>query len=398
MLFRKLGLWVAMVGAGVGFAMASACGGSSTSNSNGGSGGAAGAAGSGTGGTSNAGAGGTTTDASAGSGGGSTGPTCDQPNSNCKLPPKDPGGPAADGTTPTVFAIKALYLGDTDRQGNASTTAWQDFGYNLDNLVSGINDTNHCTPQPGAPADIKQDGPGGVDNAFGKYVIPFVGNLAGNLSQTVDGDIDNGTFTVLVKFDNLGTAATESGVTGALYAGENLGHAPLWDGTDAWPVAPELLNNGDINDPKVTFPASYINNNTWVSGTNGTVSLSLSVQGQTLTININDAVVSMDIAADRSSATNGIIAGVINTQNLLDEVQKIAGSFSSSFCSSSAFDSIASVVKGFSDIMSDGTNGDPSKTCDGISIGIGFDASPAQLGSVAPVQPPPPNPCADAGP
>ena len=45
--------------------------------------------------------------------------------------------------------------------------------------------------------------------------------------------------------------------------------------------------------------------------------------------------------------------------------------------------------------MQDGTQ-DPTKTCDGISIGLGFDAELVQLGPIAPPAATP-NPCADAG-
>ena len=44
--------------------------------------------------------------------------------------------------------------------------------------------------------------------------------------------------------------------------------------------------------------------------------------------------------------------------------------------------------------MKDGTNGDPNKTCDGISIGLGFEASAALIGGVAPPAPPVVDPCA----
>jgi hypothetical protein len=43
--------------------------------------------------------------------------------------------------------------------------------------------------------------------------------------------------------------------------------------------------------------------------------------------------------------------------------------------------------------MKDGTQ-DPTATCDGISIGIGFDASVVQLGAIADPAPPATDPCA----
>jgi hypothetical protein len=45
-----------------------------------------------------------------------------------------------------------------------------------------------------------------------------------------------------------------------------------------------------------------------------------------------------------------------------------------------------------SDILQDGTQ-DPTLPCDGISIGLGFDAVLDQLGPMVAPKPPPPNPC-----
>ena len=44
--------------------------------------------------------------------------------------------------------------------------------------------------------------------------------------------------------------------------------------------------------------------------------------------------------------------------------------------------------------MADGTNGDPTKTCNAISIGLGFNAKAVKLGAVAPPAQPKPDPCA----
>ena len=49
-----------------------------------------------------------------------------------------------------------------------------------------------------------------------------------------------------------------------------------------------------------------------------------------------------------------------------------------------------------SDILTDGTQ-DPTKPCDGISIGLGFDGALVQLGTPVAPPPPPTNPCGDGG-
>ncbi len=98
--------------------------------------------------------------------------------------------------------------------------------------------------------------------------------------------------------------------------------------------------------------------------------------------------------ARTQAPSDGTIAGVIDTEQFISELAKVAGSFDTSLCSGSTFDSIAQQIRQASDIMSDGTNGDPSKTCDAISIGLGFNGHGVTLGDVAAPVTPPPDPCA----
>ena len=59
----------------------------------------------------------------------------------------------------------------------------------------------------------------------------------------------------------------------------------------------------------------------------------------------------------------------------------VAPELLSTCCNQAVFTSLITQIRQASDIMSDGTQ-DPRKTCDGISIGIGFDATQAQRGAV----------------
>ena len=164
-----------------------------------------------------------------------------------------------------------------------------------------------------------------------------------------------------------------------------------------WPVLPELLSNPtDINSAKVQFPDSYVTGGTWVSGSQGDLNLSLSISGYSLALKITKAVITADLSdvGSTAKATKGLIAGIIPTEQLISELKKIAGSFDKSMCEGSTFETIAQSIRGASDIMADGTNGDSSKTCDGISIGLGFEGVAVQLGGIAPAATPPDDPCA----
>jgi hypothetical protein len=215
----------------------------------------------------------------------------------------------------------------------------------------------------------------------------------------VNENIQSGSFTILVSIDGLGPDADYNPLPAKLYIGgglDDLGTPPKFDGTDAWPLFYEFLNNGDKNSPKVSFANAYLTDNTFVSGSQGDLTLSLSISGFTLNLKIAKAVISMDLNAAHDDAVNGIISGIIPTEDFVAELKKVAGAFDPGLCSGSTVESIANQVRQSSDILKDGTQ-DPSKDCDGITIGLGFTMSRAQLGDVLDPAPPSPDPCAAGG-
>ncbi len=96
----------------------------------------------------------------------------------------------------------------------------------------------------------------------------------------------------------------------------------------------------------------------------------------------------------RAASVEGTIAGVLETDVLTEEITKIVGGFDTSFCdpTNTTLKSILDQIRQASDIMKDGTQ-DPTKECDGISIGLGFNLKRVTLGDVAPPATPK-DPCA----
>jgi hypothetical protein len=329
-------------------------------------------------------------------------------------PPANPGGPTAAGASITVIAADKLLLGDTDPSGYPNASAWRSLGYNIDGLISTKNGTNHCKPQAGAsPSSVKTDGDNGIDNSFGSNLVPIFASLASNPSQTITDAMLNGSFTMLFRLDKLqdpGIAPNQTGIGAAYYAGAKFDvltdcfsspsdphcSPPKWNGTDSWPVLFEALASPNLDDSKVKFPSSYVSGGTWVSGSQATIVLTLAIQGFPLPLPITHAVVGMNIqgADSYAVATNGVIAGVIPTEQLISEFKKVAGGFDQSLCEGATFESIAQELRQASDIMQDGSNGDPNLTCDGISVGLGFEGKGASISGIAPPVPPPTDPCA----
>lgn len=325
-------------------------------------------------------------------------------------PPPDPPGRVVPPPPPeamacadmgTTQAVNELFLGDTKRDGTPDTTnAWKDYGFNLDGLTSKKESTNLCKPRAGgSKATVYPDGNEGIDNSFGKVILPIILGLASDLSTTANESIKEGDFTILL--DMASTGKDCSGAAGKLFAGAKLVDAmdmpliPKFDGSDEWPVSPELLSNPmDPTSSKIVFPQAYIAGNTWVSGTKGTVSIQLSISGFTVALDIQNAYVTLDLASGNASGTNGTIAGVLDTEQLVSQISKVAAAFDTSFCdpNSPTLVSILDQLRQASDILKDGTQ-DPAKECDGISIGLGFNTAAVKLGPVAKPGDPPPDPC-----
>jgi len=313
-------------------------------------------------------------------------------------PPTESAAAATCEGADAVMAMSQLFLGDTRRDGTSDPTgAWKLYGYDLDGRTSTKASEGLCKPRAGgSPAAVYPDGDEGRDNSFGKNILPVILGLSNDISVQANQAISDGEFTIMLSMEKLGTASECNGMTTKLYGGASLGAPPKWDGTDAWPLLPELLSNPmDPTSAKISFPNSYVVRDTWVSGSKGTVALSLSISGFTITLDINSAVITVDLDADRKGGTNGTIAGVIETEKLIEEISKVAAAFDESFCDpmSPTLQSILNQLRQASDIMKDGTQ-NPAVECDGISIGLGFNAELVTLGPVAMPAAPPPDPCA----
>ncbi len=309
------------------------------------------------------------------------------------LPPPPEGGLPGSGSV--VLALSRLYLGDTDRDGTPDqTNGWAQYGFDLDGKISTATSTDLCKPRNGAsPANVYPDGAGGIDNSFGKLILPILLGIASNISEQANARLSSGQYTLLVDLQALGAGAAQNPLLARMYAGANLGHAPLFDGTDLWPVDPASLSSpSDVTSALTQFPHGYLTADTWVGAPPTSLVVQLGVAGFNLPLAIGHATVAMALDATRTSATNGTIAGILPVSSLVEAIQQIAGSIDPELCSSPTITSVAEQITQAADILVDGTQ-DPAKPCDGISIGLGFDARVVQLGPIGPATPPPPNPC-----
>jgi len=391
-------VWSAAFGAAL---VVVGCGGESISSSNpGGSAGAAGNAGAG-GSGEQGGSGGSA--GVAGSAGTSTGGMAGVAGTGGIAGAAGSGGTGgATGDEPEAYAINKLLLGDTTPDGTPSATAWRDYGRDVDGQTSEPTSVDHCQLSPGAMMSVKQDGTNGIDNSFGANIMPVILGLDSGASAIVNQSIVNGDFTKLLQIEYLATGGASG--PASFYTGEAMSSPPAWDGDDAWPLACEgmtqcldagtpSLDQGNLS--LLTFPTTTITNGLWESGSQIDVDLGLPVMGFSLPMKVRLASLEaqFDSSSPPTSATSGMLSGVIDTEELVDAFRMAAGNISTSLCSGPTFDSIAAQLRAASDIMNDGTQ-QSGELCNGISIGMGFELQAARLGVVNDKRPEPVDPCA----
>lgn len=312
---------------------------------------------------------------------GSTAPAADT-----SIPARPSGARPASRSAPETYALDALFLGDVARDGHASPTAWERYGYDLDGLGTNASSDDVCTLRAGAPRATQTDGAGGVDNAFGALVVPIGETAAGDAlaSAWETAAIRAGAWTLELRFDDgLPSLATDVvGIRGTVFVGAPLATPPALDETTDWPVLPS----------PVTWTNAYATGGTFVSEPSELV-LPLDYGGVALPLAIHRAVVTFARdPGDPTRLVDGIIAGVLDTSELVATVRRFAGAISPRLCGTPS-DLVATEIERASDILRDGTNA-PGVPCDAISIGLGFTARRvANPTSVAPAPPTPPNPC-----
>lgn len=284
----------------------------------------------------------------------------------------------------TVLAVSELRFGD----GNSGE--WKKVGFNIDGLVSLASSNDVCKPAAGAvPSTPHPDGDNGIDNSFGKNLLPLILSLYPNWVTDINNGIQDGYFTSLLKLECLPPEGDVPVMNAKLFGATSLDAAPLWNGTDEWPVAPELLS--DPNDPDsstVVFGKSSVIGTQFDSGPGETFILTVPLKtandSTSIKLTLYAARTTMTLSADRKSALAGTIGGVLNTEEFVTEIKKVGALLQ--LCDSPLFATLVEQVRQASDIMADGTQ-DPTKTCDGISMGLGFDMIQALIGAVGPASP-----------
>jgi len=143
----------------------------------------------------------------------------------CGSPPAAPSVATSAVGGKRAYAIRRLYFGDTDRQGNKRADAWKDLGFDID---------GKATPtgyEPGLcrnGSSVHVDGTCGIDNAFGAMLVPVLLTERGDgYLARANASIEAGGVTHLLVVVDIAGARDVSRVSGAMVVSTPLGRAPV---------------------------------------------------------------------------------------------------------------------------------------------------------------------------
>lgn len=317
--------------------------------------------------------------------GGATMPAGDQadpspnPTPNPSPTPTDPARPAPDPgavTDASTLAVRKLFLGETDRSGASQRDAWKTYGRNIDGLVSTKDAGLECKRAAGASASNQVDGDLGIDNAFGKVFVPFLAPFVASPSKRANEAIEAGARTPVFVVAPSPTAVSTVGFSYLEATSSPSGSSR--------PFAEAWTENGT---PSITWESTVSGGMIRTRALGGPLMLEIPFGGGSFVVPVN--VAEVVFAKDGS---NGTLSGVVPTEAFIAAFERVSGAMSAQLCGGSTRESIRITIRQASDILQDGTQ-DPNQVCDGISIGIGFEASPVTASGTAPTPPEKPDPC-----
>jgi hypothetical protein len=310
------------------------------------------------------------------------------------VPPSRPTTTAT-GTT-RWYAMRRVQLGLTRRGTTTSdANAWAQFGYDLDSRTTTLEDSrisnNSCKRREGSPTGVLKDGALGRDNNFGLHVMSVMKSLKSDIEEAVNSEITEGRRTILIRLDNVGGPDNAS-VPGSLYLATARTSPPSFDGSDEWPVDNASLDS-TTKQPLARFAKGYMAGSVWVSGElgSGTTTLPMPLLMQWAMVPMDGVVISFDTTSGVDS--DGTIAGAMGVENMITALAP--GAKAAGICPGNAtWEQVTSTITQSADlVLGVPSLQDTARTCDAISVGIGFTVTAAVAPMSAVTVPPPTDEC-----
>lgn len=315
--------------------------------------------------------------------------------------PDRPAGAATPGGGKTLWWVaKRIYFGTLNHDGAATPEAWREWGYDLDGRCTNTADlggpsTCKAVSDPG----VLLDGDLCRDNNFGAR---FLGLLVAGTKSSFEADtvtsLLGGSATWALKLEDVGDGDDDPYVPGAFYVTTSTDTPPKFDGTDLRDVLSDSVVGGDLGQPVTRFEKGYLRGGTWVSGELGPATLRIPFGGKgSAPLGFSAMVMTTRLSADRTKATGGVLAGVMSVPAFEAFLSPIAAD--AKICPGDPlYKSIVGAIARYPDLSLGAPSlQDPTKTCDGVSMGLGFELAPILTPTKIVTPPPPVSNCGDAG-
>ena len=319
------------------------------------------------------------TTSSSGTGAGAGGGGGDAMVCSPALPPAPPAIKGAGGADVLTFAVRTVDIGGPKKK----------VGFDLDGQCTCPGKTG-CQEPAWAKADHCDD-PDGRDNGAGNAFAAINQAFGAVISSIELSDLAyNGKWSLLVKVSDYNGGDDDDQVEVALYTTPGTGVvAPLWDGTDAWPVADiSLADMVSLDQPINKDPAAYVANRVLVAHL-PSATVVFQGSGVHLQIELSSVVLSATLEAKDTGAVqlaSGTLSGSWTMPALFQSLSGLRVNGGMKLCvGDTYYHPVKSALCDEIDLSSTGMKG---ADCDALSFGMGFEASPALLGMPQPLTPP----------
>lgn len=268
------------------------------------------------------------------------------------------------------FVIDSYRLGTANPDGSSSSKAWARYGYDLDGRATSTDDAKAgrvgCRRPTGAPTSFAVDGDRGIDNGFGNGFMSVMKSLKSDVESETNKGVAEGGYTMVLRIDDLSDAVDDAYAPGALYLVGRRDKATFGP-EEKWPVAGTTLT------PMATFSHGYVSGGSWVSGDLGTElpSVAIPILGRPLVTPLYGGVLSLQLESGE-----GTMAGAIRASDFAATIRPWLLTYEPCL-SLSTLEQIEGTLLQASDTLATlPLASDPSRTCDAMSLGVGFTFRP----------------------
>ncbi len=258
-----------------------------------------------------------------------------------------------------------------------------------------------CKRHPEAKPDFLEDGLRCRDNNFGHHMIAVVRVYSSDFEARANEGIFEGSNTWILRIDDLDPGEDDPYAPAKLYRSseEPPGTKPKWDGTDVRSIVSNSVVDHDLEKAITQFPNGYVKGGVWVSGEPSATPIILPASDDlSIALNLQGTVVTVALDEKKKDGSAGMVAGVLPVAELASFVHPVAEG--AGFCPGTPlYNSLLETFSRFPDVVV-GAPGlqDPTKQCDGISLGLGFEIAPIQpVTNIVEPTPSEPSKCDDAG-